>query len=221
MYKKLLIGVLAASMALTAAIGFSACESGGGDGNDQEQIGGGTLKPILPQNPVEGTKGLKYTLSKDATYYTAAGIGSCSETEIVIGNVCDEIPVTRIGDYAFYNCMRLKSITIGDGVTGIGKKAFRGCSGLVDIRIPNSVTVIESYAFWGCSQLASITIPNSVTNIGEFAFGVCGRLTNIVFQGTKTEWGSVKTISDWDYNTGDYTVQCTDGKLDKNGKEIE
>lgn len=81
--------------------------------------------------------------------------------------------LTSIGDYAFYGCSGLTSITIPNSVTSIGNWAFRGCSGLTSITIPNSVTSIGEMAFYGCSGLTSITIPNSVTSIGDYAFADC------------------------------------------------
>ena len=55
--------------------------------------------------------------------------------------------VTSIGNYAFYNCSGLTSVTIPNSVTSIGEWAFSGCSGLTSITIPNSVTSIEAGAF--------------------------------------------------------------------------
>ena len=77
--------------------------------------------------------------------------------------------VTSIGDYAFFGCTGLTSITIGNGVTSIGDSAFRDC-GLTSITIPDSVTSIGFGAFSGCSKLTSITIPDSVTRISGEAF---------------------------------------------------
>ena len=81
--------------------------------------------------------------------------------------------VTSIGNYAFYNCSGLTSVTIPSSVTTIGWSAFSGCSGLTSVTIPNSVTSIGSDAFSLCSGLTSVTIPNSVTRIGIDAFSQC------------------------------------------------
>ena len=58
-----------------------------------------------------------------------------------------EYPVTSIGEYAFYYCEWLTSVTIPNSVTSIGDYAFQWCSGLTSVTIPNSVTSIGDYAF--------------------------------------------------------------------------
>ena len=78
--------------------------------------------------------------------------------------------MTSIGDYAFYGCSGLTSVTIGSGVTSIGNRAFSSCSGLTSVTIPNSVTSIGYEAFYYCSGLTSVTIGSGVTSIGYNAF---------------------------------------------------
>ena len=85
----------------------------------------------------------------------------------------------RIGDYSFYNCSGLTSITIPDSVTSIGSSAFYGCSGLTSVTIPDSVTSIGQSAFSRCSGLTNLTIPDSVTSIGDSAFENCSELTSV------------------------------------------
>ena len=127
--------------------------------------------------------------SKDGTVLVQYAIGKTANTF--------EIPdsVTSIGDYAFYNCTGLTSVTIGAGVTSIGESAFEDCTGLTSVTIGEGVTSIGSYAFRGCTaeivwgddpviteigvyafagyKGTSITIPDGVTSIGSYAFSGC------------------------------------------------
>ena len=65
--------------------------------------------------------------------------------------------VTSIGDYSFYCCSSLVSVTIPNSVTNVGFMAF-GSSGLESITIPDSVTNIGDGAFAGCSSLMAISV---------------------------------------------------------------
>ena len=78
--------------------------------------------------------------------------------------------LTSIGDYAFYYCTGLTSVTIPNSVTNIGKSVFGFCKGITSAMIPDSVTSIGWAAFSNCSGLTSVTIPDSVTSIGDGAF---------------------------------------------------
>ena len=97
--------------------------------------------------------------------------------------------ITKINQYAFYECSSLTSITIPNSVTSIGSSAFKGCTGLMSITIPDSVTSIGDYAFHNCSGLTSITIPDSVTSIGDYAFRGCSSLTSITIPDNVTSIG--------------------------------
>ena len=119
--------------------------------------------------------------------YSVTSIGNWAFYECT-GLTSITIPnsVTSIGDFAFYGCSGLTSITIPNSVTSIGNNAFYGCSGLTSVTIPNSVTTIDYRAFMNCSGLTSITIPNSVTSIGEYAFYGCSSLTSIAIPSNLT-----------------------------------
>ncbi|MGN0824178.1 MAG: leucine-rich repeat protein [Candidatus Coproplasma sp.] len=99
------------------------------------------------KDPSVPSEGLAYTLSDDETYYSVTGIGTCTDTELVIPSTYNDKPVKSIGKSAFSKCSSLTSVTIPDGVTSIG-----------------------NYAFYNCSSLTSVTIPDSVTSIGTDAF---------------------------------------------------
>ena len=73
----------------------------------------------------------------------------------------------------------VKRIIIGDSVTTIGEYAFYDCGHLTSVTIPNSVTTIGSEAFSDCTNLQKVNIGNSVKTIGEFAFNKCTNITQI------------------------------------------
>ena len=95
----------------------------------------------------------------------------------------------KIGDYAFYGCFGLKSLTLPSGVTYLGDSAFQGCSGLTSITLPSGVTWIGDSAFRGCSGLTSILLPSGVTRIGDSAFRGCSGLTSILLPSGVTYLG--------------------------------
>lgn len=88
---------------------------------------------------------LKYELNADGTGYFVTGRAYPSETEAVIPETYNGLPVVGIGYRAF---------------------AYGQCALAI---IPNTVTTISEQAFY-YSKLTSITIPESVTYIGKSAF---------------------------------------------------
>jgi len=71
----------------------------------------------------------------------------------------------QIGDYAFYGCSNLQSITLPEGVTEIGTKAFMHCE-----------------------SLSEIVLPAGLERIGDSAFAYCSALTDVYFGGTQSAW---------------------------------
>ena len=135
------------------------------------------------------SEGLEFELNYDGQSYYVKGIGTCTDTDVVIPDTYNGLPVTSIGDRAFYDRYSLTSITIPDSVTSIGDYAFIYCSSLTSITIPDSVTSIGDHAFQYCTFLTSITIPDSVTSIGNYAFSSCSSLASITIPDSVTSIG--------------------------------
>ena len=135
------------------------------------------------------------TVKYNGTQYSVTSIGNwafwgCTGlTSVTIPN-----SVTSIEGSAFRDCNSLTSVTIGNSVTSIEGSAFGGCTGLTSVTIPNSVTSIGSSAFWGCTGLTSVTIPNSVTSIGIQAFYDCTGLTEINVDENNTAYSSIDGV---------------------------
>ena len=97
----------------------------------------------------------------------------------------------KLGDFAFYGCSGLTSLTLPSSVTEIGEHAFLSCRGLTNFTIPSGVTKIGGAAFFCCYGLISLTLPSSVTAIGSEAFKHCSGLTSIyVYMEKLPETGS-------------------------------
>ena len=119
-----------------------------------------------------------------------AFFGCGSLTSVTIPN-----SVTSIGRYAFYYCTSLTSVTIPDSVTSIGWLAFNGCTSLTSVTIPDGVTIINDAVFNGCTSLTSVTIPDSVTSIGGSAFYNCTSLTDVYYAGSEAQWKAISISS--------------------------
>ena len=113
--------------------------------------------------------------------------------------------LNSIGEYAFSQCYRLKTISIAkvntigygafaqcgatqipipEGVVSIDKYAFYNSS-LQSIKLPTSMTEISEDCFYNCSNLKSIEIPMSIKKIGRYSFGESG-LTSITLPNVET-----------------------------------
>lgn len=103
----------------------------------------------------------------------------------------------------------------GEKVVMIRGKLFENNTSITSAVIPSHVEYAGSGLFSGCTNLKSVTLPNTLQDIKFRLFEGCTSLTDIYFKGTKAEWVSLKKYSQWDDNTPDYTIHCTDGDIKK------
>lgn len=181
------------------------------DGNEAYASADGVLfnagKTLLISCPVgkTGACTVPETVTEiEKSAFAASGVESVSMSDAV----------TAVGEGAFSNCSKLKSvvlpkglkelksslfsgcsalekISIPDSVKTLGNGVFSGCAALKEVKIPGEVTVIPKNAFSGCAALESVSIPASVTAIKEAAFDGCTALKNVTFLGKDDEWGKV------------------------------
>lgn len=154
----------------------------------------GKLKP---------SDGLKIEQSYDG--YSVTGIGTCTDSEILIPDEYYGKPVTSIGLYAFNGVTTFTSITIPDTVTRIVGFPFDGCSSLARIYYTGNIKswceleglngfMPSDHAcklFIGGAELAGdFTIPDDVTTISDYAFRYCRSLTGVIIPDHVTSIGS-------------------------------
>lgn len=108
--------------------------------------------------------------------------------------------VTSIGEYAFYLCTGLESVTIPDSVTAIYGNPFVGCP-FTAVNIPsgNPAYAFVSGVLFDKRDHTLVTfpramqgvydIPQSIISIGNSAFGECGGLTSVTIPASVTRIG--------------------------------
>jgi len=162
--------------------------------------------------PTTYTEGLEYALNADGESYSVTGIGTATDTTVVIPNEYNNKPVTEIGENAFH-------------MDPSGEKPL---ANIINVYIPKSIIIIGGAAFWSNDNLQNvyfedgsqlknigptafsmtritkikipngvtsidddifswtpleqIEIPNTVLNIGWHAFGMCTNLSKVIFE---------------------------------------
>lgn len=98
-----------------------------------------------------------------------------------IATVVVQNGVTSLGDYAFYYCANLTSVTFPTNTISIGYRTFSECSSLTDISM-GKVDLIQPYAFENCVGLTSVVLYNTENiEIEAYAFDSCNGMTSAVF----------------------------------------
>ena len=126
----------------------------------------------------------------------------------------------KIGDYTFYGCSVLTSLTLPSGLTEIGYGTFSGCSGLTSITLPSGVTEIGELAFNRCSGLTSIYVyTEKLPKMGRDVFDGCDakKCTVYVPKGTYddywlSEFGYFENIVEFDPTGINNIITSNDAK---------
>ena len=128
------------------------------------------------------SEGLAMVLISEGEY-TVSGIGTCTDTEILIPTTYNGLPVVSVEASAFLNNTAITSVVLPDSITSIGENAFNGCESLTSVLFGKNsqLSSIGPGAFNYCYSLESITIPESVTSIGSDAFIYCYGLRSVTF----------------------------------------
>lgn len=170
-----------------------------------------TLNWIFTENELNEQDGFKYIIVDNSYIYISKYVGS--DSEVVIPNQINGLPVVAVGDLAFEDCTSLKSITFPDKMYYLGGSVLKGCSYLESIyklRLNTlnehiSIRLFGKKEFNNSYSASSGYIPNSlqtielkgVTSIGYQAFDGCDNITIYCEAESKPEgWKS-----NWTYST--------------------
>ena len=188
-------------------VGILLCLTGCSIGLETGNSGGDFVNPHridtgceyhLPENGVcaecgiaiQDSQGLEFALSEDGSYYICVGIGTCTDTQIVIPAQYEQKPVAAIGNSAFAECTRIKSFVLPDGILSIGEEAFKSCRKCEHFQIPDTVEAVGKGAFKHCKQLKEFRIPASLQEIPDEMLEGCYRLKTVVMPETVRVIGS-------------------------------
>lgn len=153
-------------------------------------------------NSNNGSEGLTYRINTSNYYAVFTGLGTCTDTDIVIASEYYGYPVLELTNsigadnntvksvklpdsitiipYGFFSrCMALEKVIMPDSVKAIDRYAFSDCISLKEIKLPKSLDLIEDNAFSGCVLIEKIELPDSLLRIGNYAFLNCTSLQKI------------------------------------------
>lgn len=110
----------------------------------------------------------------------------------------------QLGNYAFYYCRNIKSLTIDGLTSSIGKYAFASCTSLENVSIGGLVTSIGEAAFYKCSALDSVSIGPNVETIGSYAFETTDPRTVVIGSSGGCRLSSVGDYAFYDVHVDGY-----------------
>ena len=124
-------------------------------------------------NEDEGTA-FTYVKNSDGTIRITSYTGK--RRYVTVPSEIEGEAVTEIGENAFENNRRARSITLPDTLKNIRTRAFYNCTYIRSVDIPDSVSEIGDEAFSGCVRLGAVDVSDSsgLMTVGAKAFSFAG-----------------------------------------------
>jgi hypothetical protein len=138
----------------------------------------GAVLLMLPA-AVQAQQVFQYPTSNGHYDYTtnngAVAIQDYQGTDIILAipDSINSLPITSIGQDAFFQSQNLTTVTMGINITTIGVNAFFQCFVLTSVSIPAGVTNIGSGPFFDCQSLTTISVSPAnlyYTNVNQLLF---------------------------------------------------
>lgn len=152
--------------------------------------------------------------SKNYDYDSRDNCNAIIETNtntLFLGCVNSQIPntVTSIGDYAFYNQLKLTSVTIPYWIKSIGDSSFWGCDNLSSVKVENSTPPLCANNAFRYAYQIPITLEVPMGSLSAYQNAdVWGRFKNIIEYEQNSS--CIETVDS--YHHTEETIYSMDGK---------
>lgn len=146
----------------------------------------------LDVNIASGTCGEGLSWSLDGYTLTISGSGEMDdsspweENKNHIEHVVLTGGVRYVGQKAFYDFDRLKTVDFGDSLVEIGKQAFYGCKNLEYIHLPATFRTFGAESFRGCENLAYVYCDGGMPRFNDSCLWTGGYIS--VFYPPNNPW---------------------------------
>lgn len=183
--KSKFLKILAIATTVFTLSAFTACGGNGTDGTNGSDSSNPPTSDSTPAPDLNASQGLTFMQTQDWTengmvdIAILSGIGTCTDTEIIVPASYNNLPVRGTLGSAFSQNANITSIVFPEGFRFIEERTFYQCANLTTVVLPESLTTIYSYAFTGCPKLTNVVLPQNLSSIGIEAFNSCNSLTEI------------------------------------------
>ena len=157
----------------------------------------------------------RYELSADGEYYICTGASQAFKdnvTGLIIPDTYLGLPVKEVGERAFTGCANLETVTLGKNVVSVGDyafldnkklktvdfneglleicfRAFHGCTAIEEVVLPPNLMSAGNGVFYGCSNLKKVSVPQNIKSISERMFYECTALETVELHDGITGYG--------------------------------
>lgn len=147
-----------------------------------ETLSGLTDECLITVVPFEGVAYTEFDyayINNDTEISIVDYVGD--DTNVVVPDTIDGLPVTEIGNYAFSDCSSIETVEIPPSITRIGYEAFEMCDNLETFTVGENIEEIGNYCFYGCPSLKTVYYNATSDNvIAYYAFVGCDALEKFV-----------------------------------------
>lgn len=162
-WKTCFLPLLLAAVMLGSVTAFADGEPAAPETTEPTEITSEETAGSWSGNTYTDNQGIVYQLN--GNFITVTGTSTnFSGGEITIPTTIEKggisYPVTGVGDWAFWVCSALESVTFSGNIDSIGDEAFSHCFDLKNVTFSGDVDSIESNAFAGCDALKTIYVPS-------------------------------------------------------------